>query len=278
MVSKLAGGGLRIGQTILRAIELLACILILGIFSYYLASLSHHHLPIHRWIRAVEGISGAGVLYLCFAVLLTIFLGAHRFFALIAVILDICFAGCFIAVAYLTRGGAGSCSGYVNTPLGSGPSNSKAAGYGANNFGFGTAQTTSYSPNLHLACKLETAVFAVSIFLIFMFLVTAAMQVLLAKHHQKEKRYGPSPTNNYTSGSGKTPFWRRMGRNKQTHHTTRDAEMATAGSVRRSHETGMTGTTYNHGPGVVDEPKYGQPGYGQNGVTPGHHATTGTNY
>ena len=32
------------------------------------------------------------------------------------------------------------------------------------------------------------------------------MQVFLVRHHKKEKRYGPSPDNNYTSGAGKTRF------------------------------------------------------------------------
>ena len=117
--------------------------------------------------------SGASVLYLCFAVLLTIFLGGLAFFAFLAVILDICFIGCYIAIAWFNRGGAGSCSGNVNTVLGSGPSNSNSPGYGANGFGFGGNQNVTYAPNLHRACRLETAVFAVAIINIFLFIITA---------------------------------------------------------------------------------------------------------
>merc|ERR1712058_22066 len=132
-------------------------------------------------------------------------------------------------------------------------------------------------------CSLNTACFAVSIVNIFLFLVTAVVQFLLARHHQKEKRYGPSPSNNYTSGTGRRPFWKR---NRKAARGTRDAEMATTAAspghhgttVRPSHETGMTGSTMNnagHAP-YASEPKYGQPGYG---MAPGHHnATTGTNY
>jgi hypothetical protein len=262
------GSVLRFGQTGLRAIELLASILVLGIFSYYLAVLSDHNLPIRQWIRAVEGISGAAVLYLLFAVFLTLCLGSVRFFAFLAVVLDICFMGCYVAVAYLTRGGAGSCTGIVHTPLGDGQSDSKSPGYGTDGFGFGSGKTVTYFPNLHRACKLETAVFSISILNIFFFIVTAAVQVLLARHHQKEKRYGPSPSNNYTSGSGRSPFWkRRTGKTYNTH----DTEMATTGITKKSQETGMTGTTMNHGD-IVNEPKHGQPGYGK--VNPG----TGTNY
>jgi hypothetical protein len=264
----LGGGILRFGQTGLRALELLASIVVLAIFSYYLAVLANHKLPIAQWIRAVTGISGAAVLYGFFGVFLTLCLGGIGFFAFIAVVLDICFVGCFVAVAYLTRGGAGSCSGDVHTPLGSGPANSHAPGYGQNGFGFGRGATVTYFPNLRQACRLETACFSVSIVNIFLFLVTAAVQVLLARHHRKEKRYGPSPANNYTSGSGRTPFWKRarFGR-QQTDHGTLAAEAATAGTapMRTSYETGYTGNTL---PGTADsEPKYGQPGYGQTHFT-----------
>lgn len=59
----------------------------------------------------MEGLTGAGVLYTVFAVLLTCILGGHRVFAFIAIFLDILFCGAFIAVAVLTRDGADSCKG-----------------------------------------------------------------------------------------------------------------------------------------------------------------------
>lgn len=251
------GAVLRISQTLLRAIQLCASILVLGVFSYFLARLSNNDLPIATWIKAVEGMSGAAVLYGIFAVLLTLFLGGIAIFAFIAIVLDLCFVGCFAAIAYYNRGGANSCSGNVNTPLGDGPADRNSPSYGQNRFGFGNTGNADYAPNLHLACQLETAVFAVAIVNIFLFLVTAVMQVLLVRHHKKEKRYGPSPANNYTKGAGKRPFWKR---NKKTN--ARDAEMATAGTattgaIRPSHDTGYTGSTV----GGVAEPKYGQPAY-----------------
>jgi hypothetical protein len=267
-IMALGGAALRITQAALRVIQLLCGVVALAIFSYFLAVLSDHKLPIHTWIRAVEGMSGASVLYLLFAILLTIFLGGKILIGFILVVLDLCFVGCYAAVAYYTRGGAGSCQGNVDTVLGSGPSDSSAPGYGANGFGFGGNHNVTYAPNLGRACKLETVVFAVAIINIFLFLVTAALQVLLVRHHKKEKRYGPSPANNYTSGVGRTPFWRR---NKKI-HSTRDAEMATAGTgaIRPSHETGYTGTTMN-GPTAMAESKYGQEGYGD---TFAHNTTT----
>jgi hypothetical protein len=252
---------LRITQTALRVIQLLCAVVSLAIFSYFLAVLSGHKLPVDTWVRAVEGMSGASVLYLLFAVLFTLFLGGITFFAFIAVVLDICFIGCYAAIAWFNRGGAGSCTGNVNTVLGSGLSNG---------FGFGSNQSVTYEPNLRQACRLETAVFAVAIINIFLFVITAIFQVLLVRHHKKEKRYGPSPANNYTSGAGRTPFWRR---NKKVRNT-RDAEMATAGTgaIRPSHDTGYTGTTMN-GLNTMAEPKYGQEGYGD---TFAHNTTTMT--
>jgi hypothetical protein len=247
------GAVLRLTQTALRAIQLLCGLAALAIFSYFLAVLSRHSLPIHTWVRAVEGLSGASVLYLLFAIFLTIFLSGNRVVGFIVVVLDICFVGCNAAIAYYNRGGAGSCQGNVDTVLGSGPSDSSAQGNG---------------PSLGLACKLETAVFAVAIFNLFLFLVTAVLEVALVRYHKKEKRYGPSPANNYTYSEGRTPFWRRNTKVRNTN----GAEMATAGTgaIRPSHDTEYTGTTVN-GPNAMVEPKYGQERYN---TTTGPYTTT----
>jgi hypothetical protein len=114
------GAALRFGQTGVRLIQFLAAVVAFAIFSYFLAVLRNHHVHIPTWERAVEGVSGSAVLYLIFAVVLTLCLGGSAFFGLIAVLLDIAFVGGFIFVAWETRHGANSCKGYVNTPLGSG--------------------------------------------------------------------------------------------------------------------------------------------------------------
>ena len=152
---------LKSGQTVLRLLQFFASVLILGVFSYFLAYLATHHVPEARYIKAVEGISGAAVIYTFFAALLTCFIGGLTFSAILAIFLDICFVGGFVAVAILTRNGTGSCNGIVNTPLGTGDSttgngvNFSASGGGNNNI--------TYHPNLGRACKLEKAVFAVAI-------------------------------------------------------------------------------------------------------------------
>ena len=254
----LGGAILRFGQTGLRLLEFASSAIILGIYSYFLAVLAQHNTHIPTWEKAVEGMSGAAVLYTIFGVLFTLFLGGFTFFALIAIILDLCFAGCFAAIAYYTRHGANACKGVVNTPLGFGLSSEDAPGAG--DWGY--------------VCSLNTACFAMAVLNIFLFLVTAIVQALLARHHKKEKAYGPSPKNNYTNGTGRTPFWKRGGRKNK--HTTQDAEMATGNTgagYRPSHETGMTGSTMHGGhPATTTEPKYGQPGYGQS-VPFNHQAT-----
>ena len=89
-----------------------------------------------------------------------------------------------------------------------------------------------------------------------MFLVSAAMQILLSRNQKKEERFGPGPSNNYSTG--RQPFWKRK-RNAK-----RDAELGAVGgagafeaekhhasnksnhnATRPSQETGMTGTTIN---------------------------------
>ncbi len=56
-------------------------------------------------MKAVEGIAGAAVIYTAFATLTTCFLGGLTFFALLAILLDLCFLGAFVAIAVLARGG-----------------------------------------------------------------------------------------------------------------------------------------------------------------------------
>ncbi|ETN41637.1 uncharacterized protein HMPREF1541_03573 [Cyphellophora europaea CBS 101466] len=252
----LGGALLRFGAIGLRILQFGCAAIVLGIYSYFLAVLAKHDATIPTWEKAVEGMSGAGVLYTIFGILFTLCLGGNIFFGFLAVLLDIAFAGCFAAIAYYARHGANKCRGIVNTPLGTAPASEEAPGAGS--YGY--------------VCSLNTAVFAVAIVNIFLFLITAAWQVMLVRHHKKEKRFGPSPKNNYTSGS-RGKFWQRKNRGGKG---TRDAELATAHSAvpgRVSHETGMTGSTMNNGYApAAAEPKYGQPGYG------GHHYGQATNY
>jgi len=232
------GGALRLFQTFLYAVNFACSAIILGIYSYFLAVLSDRDLKILNDWKAVEGLSGAAVLYTIFAVVLTSCLGGVSFFAFLAIVLDLCFCGCMVAIAVMTREGAHSCHGFVRTPLGNGPASSHGGGFD---------HKAVYAVSLETACKLNKAAFAVSIVAAVFFPISALMQVALVRHHKKEKRYGPGPSNNYTSGYGPRNFWRRGGKKQHT----RDAELATAGGLaaghkhdtRPSHDTNYTGST-----------------------------------
>ncbi|KMQ81594.1 hypothetical protein RF55_25831, partial [Lasius niger] len=117
-----SGLALKFLQWFIRGIQFLCAALILGVYSYFLAALHNHDLPIARSVRAVEGISGAAVLYtLCGLVLLCCVAGL-AVTSFIAVVLDVCFIGAFIYVAVANKHGASSCRGYLDTPFGNGRS------------------------------------------------------------------------------------------------------------------------------------------------------------
>ena len=247
------GGFQRLLQTILYGLCFCCAGIILGVYSYFLSVLADRDDPIANWKKAVEGISGAAVLYTIFAIVLTCCLGGISFFAFLALVLDILFAAGMIAIAVMARDGAGSCSGNVQTPIGNGDSRQEGSGFGGNGIGTDAGENLTYASSLHTACRLNTAAFAVAIVGAFLFFVTAAMQVLLVRHHKKEKRYGPSPSNNYTSGYGKKKRF-GFGRKNKNANTANQAEMGAVG--RPSHETGMTGTTVgNNGVGATSYDK-----------------------
>lgn len=155
-MAKFGGVALKGLALFLRFIEFCCAAIILGIFSYFLSVLVDHSLPVATYIRAVEGISGAGVVYTLFALLLVVCLGGIAVLSFIAIILDVAFTGAFIYVAWATRGGASSCSGNVATPLGNGntrTSNRVTGGDGG----------ITILPSFRTACKLQTATFAVAI-------------------------------------------------------------------------------------------------------------------
>lgn len=266
----IGGAFLRLTSTALYALEFCCAAIILGIYSYFLSVEADRDVTIPRWQQAVTGMAGGVVLYTIFAVLLTCFLGGKSFFALLGIILDLLCAGAMIAIAVLTRDGASSCTGNVQTPLGDGPSNSKD--------GFGSkGDQVTYSASLGTICRLNTVCFAVAIVGAFLFLISAPLQKFLSRHHKKEKRYGPGPSNGYTRGSG-IKFWQRNQRKKNL----RDAEVgtvpATSGGLaaapahdyRPSHDTAYTGST-------VAAPHTGHETTGNKPFHAGYHtAPTGT--
>ncbi|KAL1649687.1 hypothetical protein SLS61_006343 [Didymella pomorum] len=286
------GAALKFIATALYALEFCCAAVILGIYSYFLSVQADRNVTIPRWQQAVEGMSGATVLYAIAAVVFTCCLGGKTFFALLGLIFNVLCCGAMIAIAVLTRDGASSCTGNVNTPIGNGPSNSRQ-GFGSN----GQGDQITYASSLGTACRLNTACFAVAIIGAFLFLISIPVQILLGRHHKKEKRFGPGPENGYTKGSG-TKFWQRKKRNNELRDpevaavpattTTGHAALAPgARDYRPSHDTHMTGSTVapphgtaTHGP--LDNHAYNKPVTGGYHTAPQGtyvpHVTPGTNY
>merc|ERR1712098_102626 len=122
----MAFGGIALKSVSLffRAIEFGCAAVIIGIFSYYLATLTDHSLPISVHIKAAEGISGAAVLYTLSALVLVCCLGGIAFFSALGMVLDFAFCGAFAYIAWVNRHATdGSCSGFVRTAYGNGYTN-----------------------------------------------------------------------------------------------------------------------------------------------------------
>lgn len=157
------GAALKIFQTVLYILCFCCAGVILGIYSYFLSVEADRDRSIPKWQKAVEGIAGIGVVYTIFAVILTCCLGGKKFFAFLAIVLDVLLCGGFVAIAVLTRSAVHSCTGNnVQSPLGNGPANSHGS-FGTNGFGTGDGENVTYSSSFGFACRLNKAVFAVAI-------------------------------------------------------------------------------------------------------------------
>jgi hypothetical protein len=77
----------------------------------------------------------------------------------------------------------------------------------------------------------------------FIFLISAFTQVWLGRRHVRDKRYGPSPANDYTSGSGIRWFRRRGG--ARSAHAAAVKEAAPEGAFTRASATDGGGPRLN---------------------------------
>ncbi|KAK4467136.1 hypothetical protein QBC42DRAFT_1723 [Cladorrhinum samala] len=237
-----AGTALRGLQYFLRAIQFACAALTLAIYSYFLATLHNHSLPIGTSIRAVEGISGAGVAYTILAFLILCCAPGQPFFSFILMILDVCFAAAFIYVAVANKDGASSCNGEVSTAFGKGNADTNVVDNVSASEGF------TALPSLRQACKMESAVLAVSIVAVVFFLASTFVNLALARNRKKEQRIGPSPANGYTSGYGKPNkkrfgLFSRLGRKDPQDSTKNDDYLpshATPDDMRHSLATDQT--------------------------------------
>ncbi|KAI1262443.1 hypothetical protein F5Y18DRAFT_397208 [Xylariaceae sp. FL1019] len=224
-----SGLALKVLQWFIRGVQFGACAVTLALFSYILALASQHRITLPTWTRAVEGISGIGVIYTFLGLLLLCCLAGHPFTSFIAILLDIAFVGAFVYVAQAVRGGASSCTGTVNTPFGKSPASDTISGAGVK---YGTI------------CTMETAVLAVSIVAIIFFIFSALLEFVLVRHRRKEARFGPSPANNYTSGYGKKRgffgMFRRKKANDEALNPNALPEHTHPNQVRESYNTEST--------------------------------------
>ncbi|KUI56816.1 hypothetical protein VP1G_04129 [Cytospora mali] len=246
----MAGKGLlalKVLQWFNRGVQFGCTALVLALTSYFLATMSDHHIKIPVDLRAVEGISGIGVVYTALGLLLLCCLAGFAFTSFLAIVLDVAFIGAFIYVATVYKSGASTCTGTsVHTVFGTGNASADVSSVKDGKVPLPTYKT---------ACRMESACLAVSIVAIVFFIFSALSEVLLARQRKKEKRFGPSPANNYTSGYGS----RRRGlfgfrRNRATAGTADDPNALPTHThpdqVRDSYNTeatrvGETGNGYN---------------------------------
>ncbi|KAI0119910.1 hypothetical protein GGR51DRAFT_1386 [Nemania sp. FL0031] len=247
-----SGLALKALQWFIRGVQFLSCAVVLALFSYFLAVASRHNINIPTWSKAVEGISGVGVLYTLLGLLLLCCLAGHPFTSAIAILLDVAFVGAFIYVAQANRGGASSCRNTVNTVFGT-HSAADSLGSGLPSFG--------------QICRMQKAVLAVSIIAIAFFLISAFVEIILVRHRRKEHRFGPSPANNYTSGYGRRGFFGRFSRRKHSE------EEAINPNVLPEHtHPEQVRPSYNADGGPYN--KYGESGFHHDGETAYPEGTT----
>ncbi|KAI5865465.1 hypothetical protein GGS23DRAFT_427716 [Durotheca rogersii] len=260
-----SGFALKLLQWFIRGVQFCCAALVLAIFSYFLAVLSNRGLSIPTWARAVEGISGIGVIYTILGLLLLCCLAGHPFTSFIAIVLDVCFVGSFIYVAVANRGGASRCRGEVDTVFGTG----QAADL-----------INDQHPTFRQVCQMETACLAVSIVAILFFILSAILEVVLVRHRRKEQRFGPSPANDYTSGYARRKgLFGRFRRRKTVETTNADGlpEHTHPDHLRQSYNTETTAV--GHEPATYNKYQHdGQVAYPETGTAVTHSQPAGFRY
>lgn len=155
--------GLKCLQWLFRGIQFCCCVVVLGIYSYYIATMVNHSMEVSTGVRAVEGISAIGTLYTALGVLLVCCCAGHPAPSFISMVLDIGLAAAFIYVAVANRAGAGSCtSGTVDTVYGSGDAGATPGGGNDGITGVPGVTGGTRLPTFQLACQMETACLVVA--------------------------------------------------------------------------------------------------------------------
>ncbi|KAM5341490.1 hypothetical protein ACJ41O_014521 [Fusarium nematophilum] len=174
----MADAGLKCLQWLLRGVQLFSSALILSVYSYFLATLAAHDFDISTSIRAVEGISGSGVLYGILGVLLACCVGGFPLASVIAIVLDTAFFGCFVYVAVANKHGGGGCKGEVDTPYGKGLARSRVKG----------RRGSLALPTYRVACQLQTACLAAAVISIVFYFISCLVSIALSRQYYKKDR------------------------------------------------------------------------------------------
>ena len=164
-------GGLKCLQWTFRAIQFGCSLIILAVYSYYLATLSNHGMEIRTDVKAVEGIAAVGTLYTALGLLLICCCAGYPATSFISMVFDIGLSASYIYVAVANRAATGSCSGpSVNTVYGEGDANATPGG--GDGGMTGVQQVTggaSRLPTFQLACQLMIACLIVSCVAMYVF-------------------------------------------------------------------------------------------------------------
>ncbi|KAL2266403.1 hypothetical protein VTJ83DRAFT_5755 [Remersonia thermophila] len=170
---------------LVRILHGLCAIVVLALFSYFLATLGNSSLPTGTWVRAVEGIAGTAVGYTIIAGLLLSYFPGRSVPTFITMVFDVLFSAAFIYVAVANRGGSGSCStGEVDTAFGRGDVATNVRSEGTP----GAGEDAGSLPSLRQACQMEKACLITSCIAIVLLALSPFISVAIVRRRKKVLR------------------------------------------------------------------------------------------
>ncbi|KAL1837322.1 hypothetical protein VTJ49DRAFT_3993 [Mycothermus thermophilus] len=169
----------------IRILHGLCAVVVLALFSYFLATLGSSSLPTGTWVRAVEGIAGTAVGYSIIAGLLLGCFPGRSVATFVTMVFDVLFAAAFIYVAVANRGGSGSCStGEVDTVFGRGDAETNVRSEDSP----GAGEDAGSLPSLHQACQMQKACLITSCIAIILFALSPFISVAIVRRRRKVLR------------------------------------------------------------------------------------------
>ncbi|KAI1855907.1 hypothetical protein JX265_011990 [Neoarthrinium moseri] len=175
--------GLKCLQWVFRGIQFVCSVVMLGIYSYYLATMMKGNMTVPTYVKAVEGITAVGTVYTLVGLLLVCCCAGHAGTSFIALVLDVGLSGAYIYVAVANRDGASSCnSGTVNTVYGSGDAAASPSGAGGNIIG------DVGLPTFQMACRLQTVCLIASCIAILFFILSVFLEIHMNRSRHRAQR------------------------------------------------------------------------------------------